>query len=205
MRETWRNQPAACASVTCWPGRGPQHAAGLDRVGRDEREQLGDGPEVVVDQTGSHHGRAPGGSAPVAVGRVGVPAPERRGLLGRGRRVAQDVAGAVEGRQPAVEAQQTRQPLLADGRPAQRAGLQHGAQMPLDRLAQPGLGDLARGAPVVGLRLARRQRDPGVAARVPVVQGPPRAVVAAGEQGQAGEAEHDPQPGAAGNCTLGLS
>ena len=87
-------EPAGRVRVGDLPARrGPQHAAGLDRVGREEREQLGDGPQVVVDQTGSHHGRAPGGSAPVAVGRVGVPAPERRGLLGRGRRVAQDVAG----------------------------------------------------------------------------------------------------------------
>ena len=63
---------------------------------------------------------------------------EFRDFLTRGNLV--ELAYEV-GREPPVEAQQARQPLLADGCPAQRAGLQHRAQMPLDRLPQPGLGD----------------------------------------------------------------
>ena len=47
------------------------------------------------------------------------------------------------------------------------------------------------------LRLPRGQRDPRVAAGMPVIQRPPRAVAAAGEQGQPGEPEDDPQPAAA--------
>ena len=49
----------------------------------------------------------------------------------------------------------------------------------------------------MGLRLVPAQRDPQVAPGMPVIQRPPRAIGAAGEQGQAGEPEDDAQPGAA--------
>ncbi|MFI5753574.1 hypothetical protein ACIBBE_49380 [Streptomyces sp. NPDC051644] len=42
--------PAGCVRVgDPGPWGRPEHLAGLDRVGRDEREQLGDGPQIVVD------------------------------------------------------------------------------------------------------------------------------------------------------------
>jgi hypothetical protein len=92
-----------------------EDGAGIGGVCRDEREQLGDGPQVVVYQPGVDHF----GSLPVAAGpagRVGVPPAERRRLLGGCRRVAEDVAGVAEGSgQPAVKAQQAGQPFLADG------------------------------------------------------------------------------------------
>jgi hypothetical protein len=129
--ETCHSQLAAWASVTVVHGaaRGPRTRRGLGLVGGYEGEQLGDGPQIVVDQPGVDRAWDPAVLAAVAaVGRIGVPPAERRGLTRCGSRVGQDVAGVVEGdRQPPVEAVQASESFLADGGPAQRAGLQHRA------------------------------------------------------------------------------
>jgi hypothetical protein len=59
----------------------PEDLAGLGRVGSDEREQLRDGPQVVVDLAGVDRlvGEPLLGLAGEPVGRVGVPAAEGGG------------------------------------------------------------------------------------------------------------------------------
>ena len=80
--------------MTCCQGEGPQTARASDLVGRDEREQLGHRPQVVVDQAGVDGlgDVAAVGLPGQPVGRVGVPAAERGGLLGGCGGVAEDVA-----------------------------------------------------------------------------------------------------------------
>ena len=121
----------------------PEDTAGLGLVGGHEGEQLGDGSQIVVDQPGVDLPRDPAVLAAVAaVAWIGVPPAERRGLIRRRGRVGQNLAGVVEGdRQPPVKPVQAPESFLADGGPAQSAGLQHRAQVPLDRLPEPPMGD----------------------------------------------------------------
>ncbi|MFD7609149.1 hypothetical protein ACFWAN_54180 [Streptomyces mirabilis] len=125
------------------PRVGTEDLAGRDGVGGDEREECGDGPQVVVDQAGVDGLRSEPllGASQEPVGGVGVPAAEGGGQLDRVGRVAQDVEGVGEGLQPPVEAGEAPHPLLAHRRPAQRAGLQLSAQAPLHGLPQPRLTD----------------------------------------------------------------
>jgi hypothetical protein len=118
---------------------------GLGGVGGDEPEQLGDRPQVVVDQAGMDRplGEPLLGPAGEPVGRVGGPAAEGGGLLDRLSGIGEDIARVGGGcGQPPVEADQTAHPLLADRRPAQDAGLQLGAEIPLHRIPQPRIADL---------------------------------------------------------------
>jgi hypothetical protein len=121
----------------------PEGTAGFGLVGGHEGEQVGDGSQIVVDQPGVDLPRDPAmRPAVAAVGWIGVPPAERRGLARCCGRVGQDLAGIVEGdRQPPVKPVQAPESFLADGGPPQRAGLQHRAQVPLDRLPEPRVGD----------------------------------------------------------------
>ena len=140
-RVTWRNQLAACASVTSCQGERPSTVRASPRVGGDEREQLGDGAQVVVDQPWVHRlAEVAGVDSRAPVGWVGcpprgTPRPARPRPAGSPRTSRGSVEQVVSQRS---KRRRLCSPLLADRGPAQRAGFQHGAQMPFDRRAQPG-------------------------------------------------------------------
>lgn len=144
-------------------------------VGGDEREKFCDRPDVIVGLAGMDGFAVPAVRLPgQPVDRVGGPATERGGLPGGSLGIAENVVGVLEGGgEPIVEALKALKTFLAHRRPTQRPGFQLGAQVPLDCLSQPPLGELPRCASVVRLRLPRRQRDPRVAARMPVIKSPP--------------------------------
>jgi hypothetical protein len=128
------------------PRLGTEDAACLARARRDEREQFGNRSQVVVDQAWMDRLAvvAPVLGAGHPVAWIRGPAAEGGGVLGRRDGITQDVTRVPErGAEPVVEASQTLQSLLADRRPTQNAGLQLGAQVPLDGFSQPGLGELS--------------------------------------------------------------